>query len=180
MIAATSFISCRKLTLWILACLFFILSAASASAASVTLAWDAVSATNLSGYKVHYGTQSRSYTNVLSVGKNLSYMVPNLTEGKTYSFAVTAQNTAGQSSPYSNEVSHFVAPPQPPPAGTFALSDAFTTDTRSLYTVFHTWTQGGKGQFLYDGTGKRLKFLTGNEIGVEIERSLLESDEGVF
>jgi hypothetical protein len=107
-------------------------------------------------------------------------MVPNLTEGKTYYFAVTAYNTAGQSSTYSNEVSHFVAPPQPPPAGTFALSDAFTTDTRSRYTVSHTWTQGGKGQFLYDATYKRLKLLTGDNIGMEIERSLPESDEGVF
>jgi hypothetical protein len=171
-----SFVGCRILFFSIGVFFFFILSAANASAASVSLAWDAVSATNLSGYKVHYGTQSRSYTNVLDTGKNITYTVPNLTEGKTYYFAVTAHNTAGQSSTYSNEVSHFI----PTAQGTLTFSDAFNTDTRSGYTLFHTWTQGGKGQFLYDGTGKRLKFLTGDKIGMEIERSLPESDEGVF
>ncbi len=172
----TNIISNRKLTFLIAACFATVLVATNAFAASVGLAWDPVTASNLSGYKVHYGTQSRSYSKTLDVGKNVSYTVPSLTEGQTYYFAVTAHNTLGQSSSYSTEVSHSI----PSASGTPTASDYYNTDSRSSYAVTHTWTAGGKGQLLYDATGKRLKLVTGDNIGMEIERSLLESDKGVF
>jgi hypothetical protein len=155
MIPAKYFISGRILTLWLLACFFFILSAANASAASVSLAWDAVSATNLSGYKVHYGTQSRSYSNALDAGKNVSYTVPNLAEGKTYYFAVTAQNTAGQSSGYSNEVSYSVPTAAggttPPPLASGGLTmDNGTAGTSATGSWLVSTASGAYGaQSLY-------------------------------
>ena len=70
---------------------------------TVTLAWNANSETNLAGYKLHYGTASRAYTNVSNLGNVLSASVT-LLEGSTYYFAVTAVNTLGVESDYSQEV----------------------------------------------------------------------------
>src|SRR4030095_3670915 len=42
---------------------------------TVTLAWDANSETNLTGYKLYYGTSSRGYTNVSSLGNVLNTSV---------------------------------------------------------------------------------------------------------
>ncbi|RJR39528.1 MAG: hypothetical protein C4576_21530 [Desulfobacteraceae bacterium] len=74
-------------------------------AAQVTLQWEANSETGLAGYKVHYGTHSRIYTNFIDVGRVTRYSVTGLQEGATYYFAVTAYNTSGVESGYSNEVS---------------------------------------------------------------------------
>jgi hypothetical protein len=78
-----------------------------APAGDVALAWDSVSAINLAGYKVYYGTTSRSYTNSVSAGTQTTYTIPSsgMNAGKTYYFAVTALNTSGIESAYSNEAS---------------------------------------------------------------------------
>jgi hypothetical protein len=78
-----------------------------ALAGDVTLAWDAVSATNLAGYKVYYGTASRSYLTPLSAGTQTSYTVTtsHFQPGQTYYFSVTAYDSSGNESGYSNEVS---------------------------------------------------------------------------
>jgi hypothetical protein len=75
------------------------------AAQSVRLAWDANTESDLAGYVVHYGTASRSYTNSSDVGLVTTTTVSNLLEGVTYYFAVTAYNTSGLESEYSNEVS---------------------------------------------------------------------------
>lgn len=152
-------------------------------AANATLAWDPNSESNLAGYKIHYGTASGSYSSVLDVGKSVQYTVAGLTEGKTYHFAVTAYNASGQSSDYSNEVSLSIpaaAGTPSTPSGVDRLSDDFSVDSRSYFTVANTWTQGGVGQLSYDGTGKRLKLLAGDNIGLEAARPLPVSDSGVF
>ncbi len=64
-------------------------------------------------------------------------------------------------------------------AGSFFLDD-FSTDTRSQYLVTHTWTQGGTGQFLYDSTGKRLRVLTGDNVGLKFSRRVTVQDNGAF
>lgn len=74
-----------------------------ALAIDVKLAWDANTETNLSGYKVYYGTSSRTYGTPINAGNVTTYTVTNLSNG-TYYFAVTAYNTTGQESGYSNEV----------------------------------------------------------------------------
>jgi Divergent InlB B-repeat domain len=78
--------------------------------AQVTLSWDSPSTntdgtplTDLSGYKVYYGTTTRSYTQTIDVGNTNTYTVSNLSDG-TYYFAVTASNMSGNESVYSNEV----------------------------------------------------------------------------
>jgi hypothetical protein len=74
---------------------------------TVTLSWDSVSAPNLAGYRVYYGTSSRSYLQSqgqgLSVGNVTTYQILGLSNGTRYYFAVTAVDSLGNESPYSNE-----------------------------------------------------------------------------
>jgi hypothetical protein len=60
--------------------------------------------TDLGGYKVYYGTSSGNYTVLKNVGNVTTYKVGNLSSGLYY-FAVTAYDTSGNESDYSNEVS---------------------------------------------------------------------------
>jgi hypothetical protein len=78
-----------------------------AIAGGVTLAWDPVTAATLAGYKVHYGTSPRSYVASIPIGTATTYTFPDgfLLAGKTYYFAVSAYDSAGNESGYSNEVS---------------------------------------------------------------------------
>ena len=70
---------------------------------SATLRWNAVTGTTVSGYKVYVGEAPRLYTRTINVSTTSS-TVNSLTVGRTYYFAVTAYNSAGESTP-SNEVS---------------------------------------------------------------------------
>src|SRR5207244_154249 len=86
----------------------------SASAASVSLVWNASSGTNVAGYNVYYGVASRTYTNKVNVGNVTNATISGLIEGTTYFFAVTAYDQYGLESDYSNEMSYMV--PVTPPA----------------------------------------------------------------
>ncbi len=79
----------------------------AALAADIILAWDANTEADLAGYKIYYGSGSRAYGSAIVVGKVTTYTVRNLLPG-TYYFSVTALNTAGLESAYSNEVSAII------------------------------------------------------------------------
>lgn len=83
--------------------LLLLLTSLAAVAADLRLAWDAVS--GASGYTLHYGTSSRNYTAQLNTGAATSGTITGLSPGVTYYIAVTAVNSAGTRSGYSNEVS---------------------------------------------------------------------------
>ncbi|HEV2395207.1 MAG TPA: Ig-like domain-containing protein [Verrucomicrobiae bacterium] len=76
------------------------------TANSVTLAWNPSSDPTLAGYRVYQGVASQTYTNVLSVGTATNATVSGLTGGVTYFFAVTAYDTDGLESPYSNQITY--------------------------------------------------------------------------
>jgi len=74
---------------------------------AVQLVWNPVPDKNLGGYRVYYGTASRTY--VQSFGQGLqssepTYTVNGLAGGHRYFFAVTATNSVGMESGYSDEV----------------------------------------------------------------------------
>jgi hypothetical protein len=81
-------------------------------AGSATLSWqppttntNGTAVKNLAGYSIYYGTSASSYTSVKVANPGLtSYTVSNLAKG-TYSFAVVAYNSAGETSQYSAAVS---------------------------------------------------------------------------
>ncbi len=84
------------------------------AASSVTLAWDRSTGTNIAGYKIHYGTTSRAYTNTVDVGTSTNVTVSGLINSTTYYFAATAYDTSNLESDLSNEVSYtnvVLAPP---------------------------------------------------------------------
>lgn len=70
---------------------------------SVILAWNPNVETNISHYLVYAGASSRNYTNCISAGKNTNCTY-RTTGSNPYYFAVTAVNTHGQESLFSNEV----------------------------------------------------------------------------
>lgn len=85
----------------------------SSGAAAVTINWtpptentDGTTLDNLSGYKIHYGTASRKYTETITVRNPglAAYVISSLAPG-TYYFSVTAYNSAGTESQLSSEVS---------------------------------------------------------------------------
>ncbi len=93
--------------------------AVSANAADVTLAWDANSESYLGGYRVHYGTTSKTYTTTLNVQNVTQYTIPDLEEGVMYFFAVTAYGNTGTwedgskvESDYSDEIAYTIRPEQ--------------------------------------------------------------------
>ncbi|MBV5327446.1 MAG: fibronectin type III domain-containing protein [Chlorobium sp.] len=89
----------------------FLLSPISANswAAECTFSWLPNTESNLAGYKIHYGTASKSYPITIDIGKpalvdgRVTATVSNLNNGVTYYFAATAYDTTGQQSGYSSE-----------------------------------------------------------------------------
>ncbi len=79
-----------------------------AATASLTLAWDASSEPDVAGYILYYGTASQSYANATNVGNATSCTISGLSRGTTYFFAVTAYNTLGIESSFSDEVAYLV------------------------------------------------------------------------
>jgi hypothetical protein len=63
---------------------------------------DGTPLTDLAGYVIYYGTSSSNYTNIVDVGNVNTYSVNGLPSGTIY-FAVTAYDTSGYQSGYSNE-----------------------------------------------------------------------------
>jgi len=85
---------------------------AAALGADVTLQWDPNSEPDIGGYKIYYGTASRSYGPPADAGNVTTYVVKDLQPGVRYYFAATAYNTDGYESDFSNEVTWGV--PQAP------------------------------------------------------------------
>lgn len=70
----------------------------------MSLVWDPNLEPDLAGYRLHWGTSSRSYPRTLDVGNATNTSVSDLVAGVTYYFAVTAYNAANLESDFSNEV----------------------------------------------------------------------------
>ncbi len=102
----------------------------AASAADITLAWDPNTESDLTGYRVYYKTGSSGTPydgagavqgssgitiplEALSDSDNPRFTLTGLSEETVYYLAVTAYNTQGSESGYSNEVSHLTASAAP-------------------------------------------------------------------
>ena len=80
--------------------LFFV--ASSVSAGTISLRWDPLA--GATGYRVHYGTTTGSYTSIRDVGSATSTTLTNLTNCSDYYIAVKGYNSQGESATFSNEV----------------------------------------------------------------------------
>jgi PKD repeat protein len=89
--------------------LLIVFSSANLCASVITLSWsppttnsDNTPLTDLASYKIHYGTLSGYYTQSIDVGNLTSYQMS--IDENIYYFAVTAVDTKGNESVYSQEV----------------------------------------------------------------------------
>jgi hypothetical protein len=92
--------------------LLLAISLVASHAAEVRLEWDRVNDGSVAGYRVYYGTTSRTYTNSVDAGAESATMVRELQDGSRYYFAAVAYNQARKESPYSDEVSWPTSAPQ--------------------------------------------------------------------
>jgi hypothetical protein len=103
-------------------------------AADIKLAWDPVTFPDLAGYRLYLGASSGSYVAPLDVGKVTQYMVMGLAAGNWY-FAVTAYDTHGNESGYSNEVAATVADTIPPVISSIQASIVTTGAAAVIWTT---------------------------------------------
>ena len=140
----------RHLLLFVL----LMLAAMQATAGSLALAWDPVNDPRVAGYKVHYGTTSGNYTAQMDAGNVTTSTVPNLADGATYYFAVTAYDGSLVQSGFSNEVAGTVpAAPVGAPVANFTAST--TTGTAPLAMNFTSTSTGSITTYAWtfgDGT----------------------------
>lgn len=76
---------------------------------AASLAWNANTEADLSGYKVYFGTSSQQYTSVVTLGKVTSIGLTDLDlyEGNTYYIALTAYDTSYNESAFAYELDFF-------------------------------------------------------------------------
>jgi len=91
-----------------------------AFAGSATISWNANTESDLAGYKVYYGTASRTgsdpktcglcgYSTNINVGNVRTYTISSLTNGMTYYFSVSAYDTSNNESAFSSQVSKLIS-----------------------------------------------------------------------
>jgi len=107
-----------------------------AQAATVQVTWNPNTEPDLSGYKLYHGTASGQYGEPVDVG-NVTGHVMEITpqHGATYYFALTAYDTSGNESGYSDEASCFVPDGRAPekPTGLKAIIKAVVSWFRGLF-----------------------------------------------
>ena len=87
-------------------------SAAAAGAERLTLAWDPSPSPGVAGYRLYWGTNTRSYPFVTNTGLGLTQSVRLSHRGRWF-FAATAYSTNGLESDFSSEVA-WESKPLPP------------------------------------------------------------------
>ena len=94
----------------LIAAVMFLAFTTTAWVADMTFAWDANTEPDLAGYKVHWGLSSTiPFTDEVDVGNVLTHQLTDLVEGTTYFFAVTAYDTEGNESAYSDILEYTIA-----------------------------------------------------------------------
>ena len=107
-----------------------------AQAATINVSWNPNTEPDLSGYKLYHGTASGQYGEPVDVG-NVTGHVMEITPqyGATYYFALTAYDTSGNESGYSDEATCFVPDGRAPekPTGLRAIIKAIISWFKGLF-----------------------------------------------
>lgn len=111
---------------------FLLAGDVAARAASVTVAWDPNTEPDVTRYVVSWGVRPSTYTGTVAAGLSTSVVVPNLTDGTRYYFAVQACSATGCSD-YSAEVSTLVG-------ASAVLPTSFDGDSATDIAVFRPST----------------------------------------
>ncbi len=97
-----------KLLSLIFVALLIFLTPRAVLSSQVTIAWDANSQPQVTGYKLYYGTSSGQYTANTDVQNQTADTLSGLQAGTTYFFAATAYDSYGNQSNYSQELSYTI------------------------------------------------------------------------
>lgn len=90
--------------LWLIYLAAFVFGTELSDCQATELNWRPNPENDLAGYKVYSGVSAGCYTKVVDVGNTTHYQIQNIESGVTYYLAVTAYDTAGNESQYSEEV----------------------------------------------------------------------------
>ncbi|MBP1746321.1 MAG: Flagellar hook-length control protein FliK [Deltaproteobacteria bacterium] len=174
------------LFIFIFLCAMSILLATEGRCAQVTLAWDKNSESNIAGYRIYYGTGSRSYNWFIDVGNATTYTITGLADGSTYYFAATAYDKSKKESKHSSEISYnsctyTISPTtaqlaQQGGTGTVQVStQKGCTWTASSSASWVTITEGNKGS----GIGK-VSYSAKNNSGSKLRTAAFTIARSVF
>jgi hypothetical protein len=132
---------------------------------SAVLNWNPSPSPAVAGYNVYYGTVSGNYTDKVVAGNVTTITVSGLTAGVTYFFVVTAYDTNGLESGFSNESSFVPGLPtvqiRVAPAGQFVLTvsgpagqtnQILATQDFEVWTVIGTVILGAGGSLDFTDT----------------------------
>ena len=162
-----------------------------------TASWSPSTNAGVVGYRLYRGTQTRMYSSMVDAGNVLQLAVPNLTNGVTYFFAVTAYTTNGVESDFSAEISYTPGSGSTNPPADATLTLAMNPQNIPILTGdgmaghnyqvegtvdFATWTDlrivtaDSAGHFSYTDTGAgsfparfyRVKDLNAAEAGMTL------------
>jgi len=154
-----------------LACLLSVIVALAGQAGEVTLAWEAPTEyadgsplTELTGYRVYYGTSSGAYEGYRQAGLNTSLTVSNLRGGVTHYLTVTVLDSLGTESDFADEVAwstNELAPPvvtrDPSSASVAELTPiSFTVSVSGDAPLSYQWRRDGTN--IPGGTGESYEF----------------------
>ncbi len=164
----------RRRAFWAVLLLFAsFLFIGHALAGAATVSWTANAEPDLAGYRIYYGTSTRTgvdpnlcglcgYSTMVDVGRVISYPFSNLTGGQTYYFSITAYDALNNESSFSAEVNKAIAASDTTPptvAMTAPASGATVSGTVTLSATASDPVVGGQTtsgvasvQFRIDGT----------------------------
>ncbi|MBI2304051.1 MAG: PKD domain-containing protein [Chloroflexi bacterium] len=124
---------------------------ATPGSGSLRLSWNANPEGDMAGYRIYWDTDSGfPYANVITAGNTTAYTLTSLTGGITYFVAVTAYDTTGDESWYSEEVFAQPAALSPPTAdflgsptsGKIPLAVTFTDTSSGTSITSWLWSFG--------------------------------------
>ena len=87
---------------------------ANSFAGEIKVSWKENQESDLSGYRIYYGNRSKSYDQMIDVGKVASFVISGLQDNVEYFFALTAYDSDANESAFSAEVSGVPGDSQPP------------------------------------------------------------------
>jgi hypothetical protein len=141
-------------------------------AGQLSLAWDPVA--NATGYKLYYGTATRSYSSNVDAKNVTNYTVAGLTNGVRYYFAVQAYN-ATVTSDYSSEA-NAVVPTSTTAAPVASFTASPTTGTAPMAVTFPSSSIScSSGTRQSHDRSERFTGRTGYELTVWVRRAAAPS-----
>ena len=139
--------------IWIIMTVVFIFlistTTSNTYAEQATISWEANTEADLAGYKLHYGTSSNNYSEIIDVGNVTFHTVSGLTAGLTYFFSLTAYDTSLNESGFSDELPYTVPDITQPSAPSNLKVTAISTEEIHLSWDAPTDDLGVAGYRIY-------------------------------